>query len=125
MHHCLTKIELKEIINYKLIDTKIYNNSIKILLKKAENWEISLGCLSYFFSMILEKKLHDGEKLYNLIDDFFHMENSLNIFIQEFDNNFIVHLIRNIREKELTLEDELIRIQTNISEYNYDQSIRF
>ncbi len=125
MHHCLSKLELQEIINHKISNIKIHDHSIKLLLEKAENWEISLGCLTYFFSMIIEKKLNNGENLLNLVDDFFLLENSMYIIIQEFDYNFIGHLIRNIREKELTLEDELIRLQTNIAEYNYDKYIRF
>jgi len=125
MHHCLSKIELQKVTDHKLANIEFHDHSIKILLEKAENWEISLGFLTYFYSMIIEKKLNDGEGIVDLIDKFYLLENSLYVIIQEFDNNFVDHLIRNIREKELTLEDELIRLQTNLAEYNYDKSLRF
>lgn len=125
MHYCLSKEELNEVVNHKLLEKKICDHPLELILEKAENWEISFGCLTYFFSMILEKKINSSEKIGNLIEDFFLLENSLYALIQEFDYTFIDHLIRNMREKELSLEDELIRLQTTFSEYNYDQTLRF
>ena len=75
--------------------------------------------------MILEKKLKNSENLFNVINEFYLLENIIYIIIQEFDNKFVDHLIRNIRENGLTVEDELIRLQTNIAEYDYDQALRF
>lgn len=125
MHHCLSICELKEVIYFKLLGQPIQNTMINSLVDEAENWEVSLGCLVYFFSCILEKRVNSDEEVENLIRDFFELDSSLHILIQEFDNNFIDHLIRNTREKELMLEDELIRIQTNIAEFNYDKTLRF
>ena len=125
MHHCLSKYELKEIINCKLRHESISDTSIIAMLEKAESWDLSLGCMTYLFSMIMEKYINDGVDISDMVDDFYFMENSIYIIIQEFDLNFIHHLIRNVRENSLTLEEELIRLQTNIGNYNYDKTLRF
>ena len=75
--------------------------------------------------MILEKKLNTGQSIENLINNFYLLENLFYSLIQEFDYNYIDHLIRNTREKVLSLEEELIRLQINMAEHNYDKTIRF
>ncbi len=124
MHYCLSIDQLKEFISHKLLDEQIDDASLITLLDRAKNWEVSLGFLVYFFSCILEKRVNSDHNIENLIDDFYKLDHIMNARIQGFDHEFIAHLIRNIREKELTLEDELIRLQTNLAEYNYDKIIR-
>jgi hypothetical protein len=125
MHHCLSKSELYDIIDYKLLNKDKIDDANKILLEKAENWEISLDCLIYFFSMLIERKLNNSVNISNIINEFYLLDKSAFIVFQEFDTNFIENLIRNIREESLDLEDELIQLQINMDEHNYEKTLRF
>lgn len=125
MNYCLSKAEL-----FALTDSIFYNKTmqdpnLEVLIEKAKTWDISLYCLVYFFSMILENKLNNNESIRTIIEDFYGLDNLFYVIIQDFDTDFIDFLLKNKREKDIPLEDELIQLQNKLADNKYGRNFRF
>lgn len=125
MHYCLNKEELRQLIELKANNVDIEDRSLQIWVENAENWQDELGALSYFFSHILERKYRFGENCQNLIEIFYHLEETMFFRLQEFDWKFIEYMLKHLRGDSISLEEELIELQNNISEYKYEQTLRY
>jgi hypothetical protein len=119
MHYCLNKEQLRQFVDFIANDLSIDDENLRLLVENAANWQDELGCLTYLFAMILERKGKQGEDCERLIGLFYRLTEQMYVDIQEFDYRFIEELLRNIRNKELSLEEELIEIQNHISEYRF------
>jgi len=125
MHYCLNKEELRQLIELKANNVNIEDRNLQIRVENAENWQDELGALSYFFSHILERKHKCGENCQNLIKTFYHLEEMMFFRLQEFDWKFIEYMLKNLRGNSTSLEEKLIELQNNMSEYRYEHTLRY
>jgi hypothetical protein len=125
MVHCLSKLELCEILDY--FDKK-EQPKIEGLLARAENaqlWIDELSALTYLFSQIIEKRLSNDINCDEIIPLYYNLENLVWLQLQNFDIIFIENLLHNLTNDELDLEEELIDCQNRLREYSYAQNLRY
>jgi hypothetical protein len=125
MHYCLNKEQLRQFVDFIADDVNIEDGNLRLLVENAASWQDELGCLTYLFSMILERKGKQGEDCERLIALFYRLAEQMYVDIQEFDYRFIEYLLKNIRNRELSLEEELIEIQNHLSEFRYEHTLRY
>lgn len=125
MFHCLTKDELTELINLENNNSPIRNNELKTLVGNAESWMDELCALVYLFSQILESKSKKGEDCTKLIDLLYKLPDKLFLKLEEIDLAYINFMLRNVRIRSLTLEEELVEIENKLSNYEYAKTLRF
>lgn len=125
MHHCLSKEELKQLINARIGGEEIDDELLRIWVSNAECWMDELGGLNYFLSHILERAKKADESCEGIMDVFFELENHMALVLQEFDFRFIDFMLKRLRDKSISLEDELIGLQEDVGEYRYDRTLRF
>jgi hypothetical protein len=125
MNHCLNRDELRKLIDFKVDDQIVEDESLKVLIENAIYWEDEIFGLNYFFSQILERKNKGGQDCLKLIEFFYALEDEMAFNIQEFDSTFIDYMLRNMRDQTLSLEDDLIRLQNNLSDYKYYGTLRY
>lgn len=124
MKYCLSKNELLNFIDHIINKTEI-NEETRTQVESAKNWHDQLICLSYFLSIILERKKQDGEDCQKIIDEIYQQPEELFLSIQEFDSDFVHYIIRHTRNRSLSLEDDLILLQNDLAEHLYDKAIRY
>jgi hypothetical protein len=125
MHRCLTKAELRELIEARIADTAIEDESLRIWVNNAESWADELAGLNYFVSHILERKKKLGESTDSILDVFFDMDEHMAVVLQAFDFRFVDFMLRTVRNDTLSLEEQLIILQNDVGEYRYDKTLRF
>ena len=47
------------------------------------------------------------------------------LHIQEIGPEFVAYMLSSVRDKSLTLEEELVGLQTRLREYNYERTLRY
>lgn len=136
MHYCLSRDELKQLLNliiqhnksnntYELSLVSIIDSEFRIRLDDSLNWQDELGALSYLFAQILESNIFASLTRADLIELFYELPNRLLITIQDFDEAFIDYMLyRNLDLSITSLEDCLIKIQNDLRNYRYDKAIR-
>jgi hypothetical protein len=125
MHHCLTKEELRELIESRRDDRSITNETLQLWVNSAEGWNDELAGLNYLVSHILERNKKRGDSTEGILDVFFALDQRMAIVLQPFDFRFIDFMLRTVRNATLSLEDELIALQDDVGEYRYDRTLRF
>ncbi|SRR6266536_3809409 len=125
MHHCLSKEELKQLIDARISEAAIDDELLRIWVSNAESWMDELGGLNYFLSQILERAKKLGESCEGIIDVFFDLDNHMALVLQPFDFRFIDFMLKRRRDKSISLEDELIGLQEDVGDYRYDRTLRF
>jgi hypothetical protein len=125
MYYCLNKHELKQFIEYKVDGSSISDDSLKIRIENAEYWQDEIGGLTYLFSQIVDRKVRGGEDCAAYIEILYRLQDEMAFQVHECDRQFIDFMLRNLRDSTLTLEEELVDIQSHLSRYEYRRAIRF
>ena len=61
----------------------------------------------------------------DLIESFYNLENQIFFDIQELDSEFVNFMVRNSRDTDLTLEEQLISLLEKLSDHDYNQTLRY
>lgn len=125
MHHCLSKDELRQLLNQKAGNLAIASEELRRRIELAENWQDEVGALTYLFSHILEATAKAGRDSKSIIATFYGLPDLMSFHIQDFDLKFIEFMLANIRDRTLTLEDELIGLQNRLREHDYGRTLRY
>jgi len=125
MHHCLSKEELRQLLDSRNGTKEIDDELLQIWVANAESWVDEISGLNYFLSQILERKRQSGEECGPVIDLFFEMEDTMALTIQAFDLRFVDFMLRCVRDRSMSLEEELIALQNDVGDYRYDRALRF
>lgn len=125
MYHCLSRNELKCLIESKISNETIEDDELRLWVDNACYWQDEIAAFNYFLSKILERKLKDGHDCMKLIDIFYMLEEEMAFNVQEFSRDFIDYMLRNIRDPNLSLEEDLIRLQDSLSEHSYHGTLRY
>lgn len=125
MHHCLNKDAISGLIDKQIENLTIDDPVLILRIENAELWYDELSLLSYLLSQILENKKTAGIDCQRLINLIYELSNNMYLTIEEFNFDYICFMLGNLRNKELSLEDELVRIQNGFREYGYDKCLRY
>ena len=120
MQRCLTKRELDLLVdnNWSLIEDDESDELVQ-LLEQCESWENELICFSYFLSQKLERKAKVGGDCQLVLRQTFQRSLEMWLSIQQFDAKFIKYLFRSVRDRNVTLEEGLIEVQTRLGQHIY------
>lgn len=121
MQHCLRKRELDLLVdnNWTLAEDDDFEE-LNLLLQQCKYWENELICFSYFVSQTLERKAKTSADCELILRHTFQQPSEMWLTIQQFDSKFIKYLFRNVRDRNVTLEDGLIEVQTKLGQHIYD-----
>jgi hypothetical protein len=125
MHYCLNRDELKKLIDFNASSINVENEELSSRIENAKNWQEELSGLTYLFSKILEKKSKDGSDCQPLIETLYRLEEQMWFYIQECDAVFIEYMLKNIRNMSLSLDEELIELQSNLGNHMYERTLRY
>jgi hypothetical protein len=125
VHYCLNREELKQLLDFKTDSVVLESGLLSNRIANAENWQDELCGITYLFSKILEKRLKDGSDCNYLIDVLYSLEEEMWFHVQECDTNFIEYMLRNIRTIGLSLDEELIELQSKIGNHMYERALRY
>ena len=120
MHYCLNREELSQFIEFKANDTAVDLNDLALWIEASRNWEIELGCLNYLFAQILERKTHDKQDCSGLVQLLYDSSDQMYLRVHECDYAFIAYMLRFLRESDISLEEELVRLHNNMCEHKYE-----
>jgi len=116
---CLTKKNLNDFIEYSY-GNKIFNTELERIIKQAENWEVNIICLNYFLSQILEAKQKTHLNSVEIIDKLYEINNLIYSDMEEFSASTIDKILNcDVKNHDLSLEENLIQIIERIYNYEY------
>jgi len=128
MHHCMNREELRQFIEFKTDQRIVENNALQVLIDGAESWQDELCCLNYLFSQVLERRLkkgNDHQAEQECINMLYQLSEHMSLCIQELDSEFVDYMLKCVRDRSLSLEEELIQIQNKLGEHSYDSTLRY
>ena len=125
MHHCLTKDELRQLIDMKADGLEIESDELRIRIEHADIWQDEVGALTYLLSQILERRAKEGLDCATFIRTFYEFPEVMSFRIQEFDFEFVEYMLANIRDRRISLEEELIGLQDRLREHDYGRTLRY
>lgn len=125
MHHCLTTQELRQLIDYTIRHSTLDDTQLQAQIEQAMNWQLELSALTYLFSHILCGKTVDGWDCRSLIRVFYRLDEQMDFRIQECNFAFIDYMLRNLRRRSLSLEEELVDFQNHLGEHRYECNLRY
>ncbi len=125
MHRCLNRQELTELIALKSDDISVESDTLQSWINNAENWHFDISSLTYLLTKILERKTKEGEDCYKIINVIYDLERHMSFSIQEIDAGFVDYMLRNKRTLNISLEEDLVELQNNLTEYQYGKTLRY
>ncbi|MDZ4751808.1 MAG: hypothetical protein SGI87_09355 [Flavobacteriales bacterium] len=126
MSHCLTKQELREFIEVKFSDKTTELEGLTAWIEYAENWQEELCIFNYLLCCVLESKVADGQECHSIIENAYYLCDTMFLTMQELDYSFIDFMLKHLRQDSVTsLEEELISLQENWSQFIYDKANRY
>lgn len=125
MSYCLSKDQISEVIGQLIEGRSAENTELQALIESAQCWEDELVCLSYLLTMVLEKREKKGHNSRQLLESVYALTESVFMTMEEFSPYFLDYLLSNVRNRALSLEEELVLMQNKIREHRFDGTIRF
>jgi hypothetical protein len=125
LYYCLNKEELTLLLDHKLHGNNLKEEHLIDLIKASQNWTYNLGALNYCFAAILEHWKKNNINCETKIVGLYNLSTQMSLEIHEMNDNLIDHMIHNLPEKNLSLEENLIELQTNVAQYEYHKSLRY
>jgi hypothetical protein len=124
MKSCLSQCETNQLLSCKLRNTPL-TDEIANQCASAELWEKPIGVLTYLLARILETKNIEEDEYKAYLELFYELPNHMYMEIQEIDHIFINHMTRTFRQADYSLDDELIRLYSEILDHDYSNSLRY
>lgn len=119
MHYCLNREELSQLIEFKARGKDVEVTDLAVWIEASRNWQVELGCLSYLFAQILEKKQHSNQDRSGMICLLYDLVDEMYLRIHECDYDFITYMLRFLHDSNLSLEEQLVELHNDMCEYRY------
>ena len=120
--YCLSKQELARFIEIELQRRHPYDEEtdLRSVLDGWRNWQVNLMCLATSFSEILEQLQKQGMDVYPVLKWMYSLSQETGIMvIEEFDETFVTYIFRYERQHDLSIDENLVHIRGQLSEYIY------
>lgn len=124
MRFCLNKSDVRSVIDERTGLSSIKDEHLKSCIEGAKNWSLAVSSLNYLFAIVLERKKKLGHDCDEAIQAYSQLSEEMNFEIQTHTMEFLDFMLRNISDRSLSLEDRLIRIQTNLSNFEFSKTVR-
>lgn len=125
MYYCLNKYELIILLNHLISGTEIKEDQLQQLIMDSQNWTCLIGVLNYTFCMVLEQNRKQQGNRSEKIHTLYNATDEMLLEIHEIDKPFINHMLNNLPQRSLSIEENLIDIQNDIGNYNYGNKVRY
>ncbi|PKO04071.1 MAG: hypothetical protein CVU41_18980 [Chloroflexi bacterium HGW-Chloroflexi-3] len=123
---CLDQTQLLNFLNYKFKNVIIEDEPLFFACDQAEQWINPISVLTYLFARILENEKFDNcDDLEAYLNTFYEFPNYLKLVIQEFDYKYITNLFKTVRNEEVSLEEQLVELQSDMTNNEYSNLIRY
>ncbi|MFC2122102.1 hypothetical protein ACFLRP_00245 [Bacteroidota bacterium] len=119
------KEELNLLIDFKSSGKPIESKELQLWIANSHNWQVELGCLNYLFAQILEGKSQDNTDCAPIINLVYDLVDHMYLIIHECNYLLVDYMLGFFRQPELSLEEELVQLHNDMSEYKYEQYIRY
>ncbi len=121
MQHCLSKEEIDTLVNNNWnVDDDNEFRDLNLLLSQCKIWENEMVLFPYFLSQVLERRSKMGNDCSSIIQQVFEMPSTMLLSIQGFDAKFIKYIFYYLRDRNLTLQEELIDVQSKFGQHVYE-----
>lgn len=122
MGYCLRKKELDVLVDnsWDVSSLEDEHEYLKHQLSQCEFWESEVFILMYFLSQTLERNLKSGVDCDSIIEKVVQQSIDKWLSLQGFDSKFVSYMFRNLRDRKMNLEDNLVEIQENLSRFIYE-----
>jgi len=122
--YCLNREELTKFLEFLLLEFRLEDlpkdAHIRSLIEEWQNWHLELVCLATLLSQVLENKQKQSINVHAILQQVYTLSEHQGLFMVEpIDENFIEYMLRYVREEDLEIEDDLIRIRRDFGEYKY------
>ena len=124
MSYCFDKKEASVFIESKILQSNSDLELIKKRIDNAQDWVEEIVLLSYFLAIFFERKKTLSLSYAQIFQKLNNIINEMYICLQEFDVDYLDYLLKNVRDKSLNLEEELVELQNSLSDYNYAKTLR-
>lgn len=125
-NYCLSTEEIVQILRWQEnCNTFDDDSSFAAEIQESSCWDSKITCITLLLSRILEQGEKTSVVKKDIIEKIYTMDQILYFEIQEGDYRFIEFLLSHLRNPEQSLENDLITLQNNLSEYNYANSLRY
>jgi hypothetical protein len=123
--YCLNKEELNRLIEVELEGRVLGDSEIsfRYLLDDWQSWDIEFVCLATSLSQILERILKQELDAKSTLEWIYSLSERTGLFtVEGFDEDFVAHMLLYVRQTDLSIEENLVEIRNEQSEYIYPQS---
>ena len=103
----------------------IEGDNLRLWIELADSWQEEVGAHTYLLAQILERKTKVAGDCLSVIKIFYELPDFMSLHIQEIGPQFVAYMLRNVRDRTLTLEEELVNLQTRLREHNYERTVRY
>jgi len=121
----MNREELRQFLDFKIACQPIDNDELIRWITAADSWQDELSCLIYLFAQIIDRKNQEGKPCQELIEFLYQLSEQMYLTIQEFYLGFIDNMLKYIRDTNLSLEEELVKLQDEISQHQYGKKLRY
>lgn len=122
MGRCLLKDELSDFITEASSGIFAQNSWASI----SFSWELEIVGLNYLLIQILLSDDQDLDSTNKIISDYFDLNLEIPCWFtqEEFDYEFVGLMLKQVRDKSISLEEDVVAIRERMSNYNYDRTVR-
>ncbi len=121
--HCLNREELSTFLEIILGTNNFQteDEQMRFLVEEWESWNLELLCLATILSQFLNnKQKYSDINVHNILEIIYNLPNEKGLFsIEQIDENFITYMLKEVRNDDDNIEDNLIEIRRKMSEYKY------
>lgn len=119
--YCFNKLELSAFLEREF---NLTENSevphIDAIIEQWTNWETQLTCLATLLSQVLETKQKQDIDVHNILENLYQFSEIKGLFdIEQVNIRFLDFMFEHIREVDLEIEDNLIKIKQELNERKY------
>lgn len=119
-------MKLNKLLEYRAELNQLSDqDDLLLLIENAENWQAELVGLNYFLSQILEVKAKTGINCKKILGLYYQLSEQMWFSTQEIDATFVEYILAYQRNSSLSLAENLIEVQNNLSEYKYGSTFRY
>lgn len=118
---CLTSTDVGNLLRH-ILDNKFELHEVLVNdLEAARSWDLCIVLHNLFVARHLISS-NDGLKKLEIL---YTLKDEMALEPQEANLEFIDYMLHHIRKFDESMDEMLVRLQEELSDYNYDRSIRY
>lgn len=119
IYRCLTSSEVGLLLCHLVADGSNLEGDLAMTIEAARCWQVMVVCHNLFVARYVDADAQGSKKIKRI----YSLEEEIAIEIQEGGDQFVEYLLRHVRLPSETLDEALMAIQEDLSEYNYAKAL--